>query len=282
MTTIAWAHGALVDPTDHHISLLDHGFVVGDGVFETCELLDGEPFALTRHLARLRTSALGLGIDAPEDARVREAVAAVAQAWNAAQPGVVARLRITWTAGIGPLGSDRLGGPGTLVVAASAAPHHAGGASVHVVPWTRNERGALAGLKTTSYGENALALARARAHGAGEAIFGNTRGELCEGTGTNVFLEDADGLVTPPLSSGPLAGVTRALVLEWAADAGIPVREEVLPLSAIHTATHVALTSSTRGITPVVAVDGEPREPGPLTLAMGELFPVKQRENLDP
>ncbi|PWD49781.1 aminotransferase IV [Serinibacter arcticus] len=281
MTTIAWVDGGLVDPDGRYISLLDHGFVVGDGVFETCELLEGEPFALTRHLARLRTSAVGLGIAPPDDAVVRAAVADVSRAWNAAEPGVVARLRITWTAGLGPLGSDRHDGPGTLAVAASAVAHH-GETRVHVVPWTRNERGALAGLKTTSYGENALALARARAHGAGEAIFGNTRGELCEGTGTNVFLEDSDGLLTPPLSSGALAGVTRALVLEWAADAGIPVREETVPLSAIHTAQHVALTSSTRGISPVAAVDGERREPGPLTLAMGELFPVKQRENLDP
>lgn len=281
MTTIAWFDGRLVDPEGAHLSLLDHGFVVGDGVFETCELLDGEPFALTRHLARLTTSAVGLGIDPPQDAVVRDAVAEVSAAWNGAEPGVVARLRITWTAGLGPLGSDRLGGPGTLVVAASAAPHH-GDAKVHVVPWTRNERGALAGLKTTSYGENARALARARAHGAGEAIFGNNRGELCEGTGTNVFLEDERGLLTPPLSSGALAGVTRALVLDWAAQAGISVREETVPLGAIHTAAHVALTSSTRGISPVVEVDGAAKEPGPLTLAMGELFPLKQRQNLDP
>ncbi|GMA31391.1 aminotransferase class IV [Litorihabitans aurantiacus] len=281
MTTIAWFDGGLVDPRGRHLSVLDHGFVVGDGVFETCELLEGVPFALTRHLDRLRTSALGLGIAAPDDAEVRAAVGVVADAWNDAEPGVVARLRITWTGGLGPLGSDRGDGPGTLVVAASAAPQH-GDARVHVVPWARNERGALAGLKTTSYGENARALARARAHGAGEAIFGNTRGELCEGTGTNVFLEDAAGLLTPPLDSGALAGVTRALVLRWAAEAGIPVREETVPLAAIHEADHVALTSSTRGIAPVVAVDGVAKEPGPLTLAMGRLFPVKQRENLDP
>lgn len=281
MTTIAWTGGTLVDPQVPHLSVLDHGFVVGDGVFETCEVIDGEPFALTRHLARLRASALGLGLAAPDEEEVRSAVGEVARAWHEAEPGVTARLRITWTAGIGPLGSDRLGGPGTLVVAASAVAHH-GPASVHVVPWTRNETGALAGLKTTSYAENALALARARSRGASEAVFGNTRGELCEGTGTNVFLEDADGLVTPPLGSGCLAGVTRALVLEWAAEVGIPVREEVLPLGAIHSAAHVALTSSTRGITPVAAVDGVAKDPGPLTLAMGEVFAARQRERLDP
>lgn len=281
VTTIAWVNGHLVDPDEPHISVLDHGFVVGDGVFETCELLDGMPFALTRHLDRLRASAKGLGIDPPADAVVRGAVAEVAAAWNAEEPQRVARVRITWTCGVGPLGSPRGEGPGTLVVAASGVGHH-GDTRVHVVAWTRNERGALAGLKTTSYGENALALARAQEHGAHEAIFANTRGELCEGTGTNVFLEDELGLVTPPLSSGALAGVTRALVLEWAIDAGIPAREETLPLGAIHTARHVALTSSTRGIAPVVAVDGEAKEPGPLTLEMGRVFAARQRENLDP
>lgn len=281
MTTIAWAHGALIDPTTPQLSVLDHGFVVGDGVFETCELIDGAPFALTRHLERLRASALGLGIAAPDDAVVRDAVAQVSQAWHAAEPGTTARLRITWTAGLGPLGSDRYDGPGTLVVAASAVPSH-GEVRLHVVPWTRNERGALAGLKTTSYGENAMALARARAHGAAEAIFGNTRGELCEGTGTNVFLEDAEGLVTPPLSSGCLAGVTRALVLEWAVEAGVAVREEALPLRAIHDAQHVAITSSTRGIAAVAAVDGEPKLPGRLTLAMGEIFAARRLERMDP
>lgn len=281
MTTIAWVDGRLVPAGEPQLSVLDHGFVVGDGVFETCELLDGVPFALTRHLDRLRASALGLGLTPPDPARVREAVGAVANAWNAVEPAVVARLRITWTAGLGPLASTRGTGPGTLVVAAAAVGHH-GDVRVHVVPWPRNERGALAGLKTTSYGENALALARAHAQGADEAIFGNTRGELCEGTGTNVFLEDDLGLVTPPLTSGALAGVTRALVLEWALDAGIPVREQALPLAAIHAARHVALTSSTRGIAPVVAVDGEAKLPGDLTLEMGRVFAARQRENLDP
>lgn len=281
MTIIAWCDGQLVDPTLPQVNLLDHGFVVGDGVFETCELSDGVPFALTRHLDRLAASARGLGIDPPEPDVVRSAVAAVCQAWDEAAPGVVARLRLTWTAGLGPLGSDRLDGPGTLVVVAGAAPSH-GAPSVHVVPWPRNERGALAGLKTTSYGENARALATARAYGASEAIFGNTAGLLCEGTGTNVFLEDSRGLLTPTLASGALAGVTRALVLEWAGDAGIPVREEDVPLAAIHTASHVALTSSTRGITPVTAVDGVAKQPGELTLAMGRVFDARRREHLDP
>lgn len=279
--TLAWFDGELVDPLGPHLSVLDHGLVVGDGVFETCELVGGHPFALTRHLDRLTRSAAGLGIAPPPDGEVRGAVVAVAQAWLAAHGDAPARLRITWTGGIGPLGSDRGDGPGTLVVAAAPIASH-GAARVAIVEWTRNERGALTGLKTTSYAENAKALALARSRGANEAVFPNTRGELCEGTGTNVFLEDAAGLLTPPLSSGCLAGVTRALVLEWAEEAGIPAREEAVPIEALRTARHSALTSSTRGITPIVAVDGVASEPGPLTLAMGEVFAARQADDLDP
>ena len=97
-----------------------------------------------------------------------------------------------------------------------------------IFPWPRNERGALAGVKTTSYAENVVALSYARQQGAAEAIFGNLAGNLCEGSGTNVFVVAGGRLVTPPLSAGCLAGVTRGLVIEWAGAV-----EEDLPLSAL-------------------------------------------------
>lgn len=155
-------------------------------------------------------------------------------------------------------------------------------ATVWRSPWPRNERGALAGLKTLSYAENAAALAHAHRMGATEAVFGNTRGELCDGATSTVFLEDADELVTPPLSSGALAGVTRELVLEWAAMEGLPVREQHLPLSALLSVPHVAITASSRGIAPVVAVEGRARRPGPLTLAMAEVFARRRTSDPDP
>ncbi|WP_420114719.1 aminotransferase class IV [Pseudactinotalea sp.] len=277
---LLFVDGTFHDPRTPLVSALDHGVTVGDGVFETCELIDGRTFALTRHVQRLQRSAEGLGLDAPDESRVRAAVDAVEQRWQA-DGGGMGRLRITWTAGYGPLGSDRLAGAGTLIVAAGGA-RPAGPVRVAVAPWVRNERSAIAGLKTTSYAENVVALAYAKERGAGEAILGNTRNELCEGTGTNVFLEVDGGFVTPPLDSGALAGVTRALVLEWASDAGIEVREEARPLAAIHATRHAALTSSTRGMTPIVAVDDRELEPGPLTLRMGEEFHRRSREQLDP
>ena len=97
------------------------------------------------------------------------------------------------------------------------------------VPWARNDRGAVAGLKTISYAENVRALAYAHEHDASEAVFPNTRGDLCEATGSNVFLVFQDVLHTPPADSGCLLGVTRALVLELARDLGITIEEAALP-----------------------------------------------------
>ena len=117
------------------------------------------------------------------------------------------RLRITYTGGISPLGSDRGDGAPTLVVAVAPMRDWPASSAVATVPWTRNERSATAGLKTTSYAENVVALAHAHANGAAEALLANTAGNLCEGTGSNVFLVLDGQVVTPPLSSGCLAGV---------------------------------------------------------------------------
>lgn len=277
MSVVLWCDGALRDAGAPLVSPLDHGFTVGDGVFETCELAGGHAFALTRHLARLARSAEGLGLTLPPEAEVRAAVGAVVEAWGTA----TGRLRITVTAGTGPLGSDRGSAPPTLVVAATTA-RAPRPMRVHVVPWTRNERSAVAGLKTTSYAENVVALARAHAAGADEALFGNTRGELCEGSFTNVFVERDGEVLTPPLESGCLAGVTRELVLEWARDAAFPLRETTLPVDVLGTAAHVALTSSLRGVVPVVAVDERTLEPGPLTARLASLFDERRAGDVDP
>ncbi|WP_299036674.1 aminotransferase class IV [uncultured Pseudokineococcus sp.] len=281
---VVWVDGSLSADGGAVVDALDHGMTTGDGVFETCRVSDGVAFALTRHLVRLARSADGLGLPRPDEDRVREAVAAVL----AARPLARGRLRITWTSGPGPLGSERHGGS-TLVVAASAAPPPAVSPSVVVVPWTRNERAATAGLKTTSYAENVVALRHALAAGAGEALLANTRGELCEGTGSNVVVQLRDGrgrpeqeLVTPPLSSGCLAGVTRALLLEWAAQEGLPVVERALPLEALEGAAAVLLTSSLRDVQVQTALDGRPLETEGLPARAAELFARRAAEDLDP
>ncbi len=118
------------------------------------------------------------------------------------------------------------------------------------VPWPRNERGALAGLKTTSYAENVVALAYARERGAGEALFANLAGHLCEGTGSNVFYVVDGELRTPTLASGCLAGISRALLLEW-----YGAREVDEPADVLEDAEEVFLVSTTRDVQPLHRCD---------------------------
>jgi branched-chain amino acid aminotransferase len=268
-----WVDGALRDHGDATVSVLDHGLTVGDGVFETLKVRDGLPFAMTRHLDRLARSARGLGLPEPDPDEVTRACAAVI----AANPMPAARLRITYTGGPSPLGSERGDAPATLVVALAPATLGPGPTAVVTVPWTRNERGALTGLKTTSYGENVVALSRAREQGATEALFANTRGRLCEGTGSNVFVVVGGRLLTPPLSSGCLAGITRELVLEWAGG-----EEADLPLGVLAEAEEVFLTSSTRDVQAVRRVDGRElaTAPGPVTAKARRIF--TERAAADP
>ena len=271
-----WVNGALYDPEQPRISVFDHGILVGDGVFETVKSVRGEAFALTRHLDRLAASAAGLGLPAPDLDAIRRGtldVLAASPRWE------LGRIRITYTSGPGPLGSDRGDQGTTAVVAATEQTPFPSAGDVTVVPWPRNERGALSGLKTISYGDNAKALAYAHERGGGEAIFGNLAGNLCEGTGSNVFLVRDGRLITSPLSSGCLAGITRALVLEWYGG-----DEEDVPLEAIYQADEAFLTSTTRDVQSIRAVDGTvlPTAPGPVTREAMEAFAKRSAEIVDP
>ena len=145
------------------------------------------------------------------------------------------------------------------------------------VPWPRNERGALAGLKTTSYGENVVMLAHAKARGATEAVMANIAGHLCEGTGSNVFYVVDGELRTPTLKSGCLAGVTRGLVLEWYGG-----REVDEPIDVVRQASEVFLASTTRDVQPVSAWDDvELPVPGPTTKAAQEAWHEREATMLE-
>jgi branched-chain amino acid aminotransferase len=273
---VVWINGDLVPDSEARISVFDHGLVVGDGVFETVKVVGGVPFALTRHLQRLATSAAGLGLSAPDGDQIASAVAALIAA-SPSRP--LGRLRITLTGGISPLGSERGAGPPTLIIALADLREAADWVDVVTVPWPRNEKGALAGLKTTSYAENVLALSYAAGQGGSEAILPNTEGLLCEGTGTNVFLVRGGRLVTPPLSAGCLAGVTRGLVLEWTGAV-----EEDVPISALTEADEAFLTGTTRDVQPIRRVNGSelPAAPGPVTRKAADVFAMRSAESADP
>jgi branched-chain amino acid aminotransferase len=270
-----WLNGALCDADAARVSVFDHGLTVGDGVFETIKAVDGRGFAVTRHLERLARSARGLGLPEPDLDEVRRACDAVLEA----NPMPFGRLRITYTGGLSPLGSDRGTERPTLVVALGQSTRRPDSTEIVTVPWTRNERGALAGLKTTSYGENVIALARAREHGASEAVLANTVGQLCEGTGSNVFVVLDGELYTPPLSSGCLAGITRALVVDWAG-----AQEADLPLDVLERAEEVFLTSSLRDVQAVHRVDERelPGALGPVTAKAMRIFDERSAADFDP
>lgn len=271
-----WVNGVLQDPGEAKVSVFDHGFTVGDGVFETVKVVDGVPFALQRHLDRLVRSARGLGLGAPDQGAVRSAVE---QVLESGEPAGLWRLRITFTGGPAPLGSDRGDAQTTLVVAAAPMDPPAPTTKIAVVPWRRNEFGATAGLKSTSYADNVIALAEAHRRGASEAVFANTSGLLCEGTGSNVFVVIGDRVFTPPLASGCLAGVTRALVLEW-----YGAEEVDLPIPVLDEAEEIFLTSSTRDVQAVAAVDDRTISvaPGPKTREIQEVFAQRSKESTDP
>jgi branched-chain amino acid aminotransferase len=267
----AWCNGSFVEPDSPAIAVLDHGFTVGDGVFEAIKVVRNIPFALTRHLERLARSAVGLGLPKPDETFVRKAVD---QVLDGQQIGL-GRIRMTYTAGISPLGSGRDTTSPTLVVVLTESEPYPPTTKAVLVPWPRNERGALAGLKTTSYAENVVALAYAEERGASEAVFANTVGNLCEGTGTNVFCVFGDSVATPPLSAGCLSGVTRNLVVEWCG-----VEERDISLEELAGADEVFLTSTTRDIQGLAALDDRvyPTEQ-PVTAKLTQTW--REREPLD-
>ncbi|NGN65783.1 aminodeoxychorismate lyase [Streptomyces sp. A7024] len=270
-----WLDGALHEAADARVSVFDHGLTVGDGIFETVKATDGRTFALTRHLDRLTRSAAGLGLPAPDLDEVRRGCAAVLEA----NPMPLGRLRITYTGGLSPLGSDRGKHGPTLVIALGEAKRRPDSTAAVTVPWTRNENGALAGLKTTSYAENVVALARAHEAGATEALFANTAGRLCEGTGSNVFVVLDGELHTPPVASGCLAGITRRLVVEWTG-----AQETDLPLAALREAEEVFLTSSLRDVQAVHRVDDRelPGLSGSVTAKAMRVFEERSAADIDP
>jgi branched-chain amino acid aminotransferase len=269
-----WVNGRLHDdPEQAKVGVTDHGLVVGDGVFEALKVTAAGPFALRRHLERLDRSAASMGLPPADHAVIRGAV----EELLADQQVQLGKIRITYTAGRGPLGSGAAYGPQTLVVALDDAEAPASSTAVVTAPWARNEHGALTGVKSTSYGENVRVLAYATERGASEGLMLNTAGQLCEGTGANVFVVLDGRVVTPPLSAGALAGITRDLVLEWT-----DVEERDLTLAEALAADEVFLTSSLRDVQPVHRWDDTTFGDHPVTDAVARTFAERSSADMEP
>ena len=275
----AWLNGLLLEsPKAQAISVLDHGMIVGDGVFETIKIENGAPFALTRHLERLMRSASGLGIGVPDIAAIRDGVDATIEG----EEYPFGRIRVTVTSGVGPLGSPRGKQGLTYVVITEACDQPPEISTIVTVPWPRNDKGAIVGLKTTSYAENVLMVEHALARGASEAVMSNIGGILCEGTGSNIFYVLDGQLVTPTLESGCLAGVTRALVLEWC-QGELDVVERDEPIAVLQRADEVILVGTTRDVQAISRVDDrEVAAPGPITAKAQAIWARESVKNIDP
>lgn len=303
MNPMVWVNGHLGAPTDATVSATDRGVLLGEGVYETCGVMAGTPFALQRHLDRLRRSADLVGLSVPwADDGLRSIVTDVLDAAQEPSdtacppapqggarpfPVVTGRLRLTVTGGDGPLGPDNRE-PALPTLLVMAGPTHKWATTSRVVigPWRINERAPSVGVKATSHLDGVLALRSAQAAGADEALMANTTGALCEGTGSNVFLVVDGELSTPSLATGCLGGITRQLVCELLAAEGTPVVErDDLSIDDLRRATEVFLTSSTRNVHPVESVDGTRPSapvPGPTTRRAAEALASLQSRDLDP
>ncbi len=233
-----WFNGQILPASEAHVSPQGRGWLLGEGVFETMVWRQGHVEALQRHWERLQHGAHRFDLPAPTLADMQAALTAVAQA----NPGC-ARLRYTISRGIGTQVD--------VCAVATALTHWPEEEKVMLVPWKRNAHSALAGVKSVAYAENALALKLAQSQHCGEALMANTNDELCEGSGSNVFIVLRDQLITPPLSSGCLPGVTRCIIVE----SGL-AREQPLPISMLSELTEMFLTSSTRRVQAVSELNG--------------------------
>jgi branched-chain amino acid aminotransferase len=282
--SLIWIDGRLVDPHAFHVSALDRGFTLADGLFETMRIYGARVFRLDEHLGRLIDACRTMRIEAPDglDAAVDGAVLAATRA------GLNdARLRLTVTLGIGTAGLAPPPGsmPTVVVTIHQLAPRddaaYEHGISASVATTRLNERSATTGVKTLAYTDMVLALAEARDAGMDDAILLDTQDHLAEATASNLFVVSAGTLLTPPLSCGVLPGITRSVVLECAHALGIPAKTGELVTNDLLQAEEAFLTNSVREIVPLVRVTesaiGSGR-PGPTTRALMERYASLVRE----
>lgn len=268
--------GLIVPPERATVSVYDRGFLYGDGVFETLRTYGGAPFAIEEHLARLDASARAIGIALPVSRRaLHDEVLEVLRASGNAESSV----RIMITRGQGPLGLDPSAATSPLRVLL-VEPLHPLPAAVYrdgvAVITYRTERAADAapGAKVTNYLASMLALQRARAAGAHEALLLDAEGRVLEGTTSNFFVVVDGGLLTAP-TGHILAGITRAHVISAAEREGLPVRQGAIGRPELDRASEAFLTSSLREVVPVIRVDGAAvgaGVPGPVTRQIHRAF----------
>lgn len=288
MSIRVYIDGQVREPERATVSVFDRGFLFGDSVYETIACLGGRLVFLSEHLDRLERSAAGLHFTPPARGSIVEAITRTVAASGESE----ARVRVIVTRGVGPLDIDpATAGRAQLIVIVQplggpTAETIAGGVAVEVLSLSRTGPGNVAPtIKSGNYLNSVLAIAEARRRrpGAGEAILCASNGSVAEGATSNVFLVKDGAVITPGLEVGILEGVTRGKVLALARQAGLPTREPgfIAPPELL-AADEVFLTGAVRGILPVTSVDGRPvasGRPGPITSRLLRLYQDLIRED---
>ncbi|MES0278277.1 MAG: aminotransferase class IV [Dehalococcoidales bacterium] len=277
MAEIVYLNGSLVARAEALVSIYDHGFLYGYGLFETMRAYKGIIFLRERHIERLLEAAAELKMDTGLSAA---GLAEACRATLAANGLKEARLRLTVSRGeAGPF--PGVGNKPTVVITAGSytpppTQKYESGFRAALVAYPRLSQPPLYRLKTTSYLENILARREAEAAGLDEAIFLNECGHLTEGSASNIFLvRPSGGLATPPLDSGLLPGVTRRAVLELAAEIRIASAEGQVRIADLEHFSEAFLTNSTMEIMPLVSIRDNEGET--ITIGLGKPGPITRR-----
>ncbi|HMB70755.1 MAG TPA: aminotransferase class IV [bacterium] len=262
--------GGIIPAAEARVPVLDAGFLYGDGIYETMRSYAGHCFAMDRHLARLERSARGVRLPLPPADSLRRALLDTVHA-NGGGEGIV---RLTITRGVlaRRLDLSSAGPPSVLVTFDPIDPRddemRAAGIRVITSSYRRFSSHALAGIKSTNYQISLFARNEAREAGAQEVLMRNETGDYVESAAANLFLVEAGTIVTPPPGSGILGGVTRGIVLERVAAAGMAAVEESIAPARLERADEIFLSGTTIRVAPVVGVDGRPvgdGSPGPVS-----------------
>ena len=279
MSRIAYVNGRYVPHAHAVVSIDDRAFVFGDGVYEVCEISDGETVDEPRHLARLARSLAALRIAAPLSEPALKRILREVIARNRVRDGLV-YLQISRGAARRDHGFPAAARPGLVVTAKSLDPalnaaRAAAGVKVVTAP---DERWARPDIKTVQLLPNVLAKQRAREAGAYETWFVGRDGFITEGASTNAWIVSAEGrLVTRAADGAILAGVTRATLIDVAADLGLDIDERPFTLAEALAAREAFLSSATTIVLPVIEIDGRrigAGRPGPLAQALRRRFPT--------
>ncbi len=266
----------ILDGADAYISVFDRSFHFGDSLYEVARSYHGILFAFDDHVARLRRSAsLAHFEELPDLDQLAQMVREACAAFFARYGNVEVYVRTTISRGVGDVNIDRRGCGKPYAVVLVKDLQRAPSEPLAPQRWVvaarrRNLVTALdPAMKSGNYLNSVLALAEAQSYGADDALMLDHRGYATEGTTSNFFVVKHGEIWTAPLSVGILAGVTRAQVLETCRDLAIPLRERLLSRYDLQHVDELFLSSSTREVQPIVALDGRPvgdGQPGPLTL----------------